>query len=43
MEEKMLAIVNHINERLGNLKELGKTYSEEKINALALKLLSTNK
>ena len=43
MEEKRLAIVNHINERLKNLKDLGKVYSDDKINTLALKLLSTNK
>ncbi len=43
MEEKRLAIIEHIKERLATLEELGKVYSEEKINELALKLLSSNK
>ncbi len=43
MEEKRLAIIAHIKERLSSLEELGKAYSEEKINTLALKLLSSNK
>ncbi len=43
MEEKRLAIIAHIKERLSSLEELGKVYSEDKINTLALKLLSTNK
>ena len=43
MEEKRLAIIEHIKERLASLEELGKIYSDEKINNLALKLLSTNK
>ena len=43
MEEKRQQIINHINNRITNLTELGKVYSEEKINTLADKLLSTNK
>ncbi len=43
MEEKRLEIIDHIKKRLASLEELGKVYSEDKINNLALKLLSTNK
>lgn len=43
MEEKKALIVNHIKQRIKSLKELGKLYSEEKINTLAINLLSTNK
>ena len=43
MEEKRQQIIDHINNRITNLTELGKVYSEEKINTLADKLLSTNK
>lgn len=42
MDRKQL-IISHIKERLSSLKELGKEYSEEKINALAEKLASSNK
>ena len=43
MEEKKILIIKHIKERINNLEELGKVYSEEKIETLANKLLSTNK
>ena len=43
MEEKKALIINHIKQRIKSLKELGKLYSEEKINTLAINLLSTNK
>lgn len=43
MEEKKSLIINHINQRINSLKELGKIYSDEKINTLAENLLSTNK
>ncbi len=43
MEEKKSLIVKHIKERIDTLKELGKVYSEDKINELADNLLSTNK
>lgn len=43
MEDKRIQIINHIKERLKDLKELNQTYSEEKINKLADNLLLTNK
>lgn len=43
MEDKKTFITNYIKEKLKEFKELGKTYSDEKINALVTKLLSTNK
>lgn len=43
MEDKKQLIINHIKDRISNMKELGKVYSDEKINKLADNLLSTNK
>lgn len=43
MEDKKAFIINYIKEKLKEFTELGKTYSEEKINTLAEKLISTNK
>ncbi len=43
MINKRDEIINHIKLRLSSLEELGKNYSDEKINKLADKLLSTNK
>jgi len=42
MDRKTL-IIEHINERLKELEELGKIYSEEKINSLAENLAETDK
>ncbi len=42
MDRKEL-IIEHIQERLSNLEELGKTYTKEKIDALATKLANTDK
>ena len=43
MEEKKAAIINHIKERLVDLKELGKIYTDEKVNTLASKLVATDR
>ena len=43
MEEKKAAIINHIKERLVDLKELGKIYTDEKVNTLASKLAATDR
>lgn len=43
MEEKKAAIINHINKRLVDLKELGKIYTDEKVNTLASKLVATDR
>ena len=43
MEDKKQLIIKHIKERISNMEELGKVYSDEKINKLAENLLSTNK
>ena len=43
MDEKKNAILKHIKKRLTELEELGKVYSEEKINDLAENLSKTDK
>ena len=43
MTEKRELIIKHINERILSLTELGRVYSEEKINKLADNLLTMNK
>lgn len=43
MNEKRELIIRHINERILSLAELGRVYSEEKINKLADNLLTMNK
>ena len=43
MDEKKKAIIKHINKRLTDLEELGKVYSEDKINDLADNLAKTDK
>ena len=41
--DKKEIIINHIRQRLTSLKALGKLYSDEKVEKLAEKLVSTNK
>lgn len=43
MEDKKQLIITHIKDRIFTMKELGKVYSDEKIEKLAENLLSTNK
>lgn len=43
MEDKKNQIIKYIKERVAQLRELGKVYSDEKIEKLAENLLSTNK
>lgn len=43
MEDKKNQIIKYIKERVAQLSELGKVYSDEKIEKLAENLLSTNK
>ena len=43
MDEKKKAIINHIKQRLTDLEELGKVYSDNKIHDLADNLARTNK
>lgn len=43
MEDKKNQVIKYIKERVSNLSELGKVYSNEKIETLATNLVNTNK